>query len=318
MKATQRLLVLRRLGDYRLTVPAPSRMSSPARGSESTPGLRKGAVLWAGFSPGHKVLAANATLDPRRRRALLPLRVERLRRLRPARERDDDDGDDVHRERATRRSSPRCSTRYARNRRDGRWAEGSYVKVTGSVRDLHVRVRAPLESRAASAAVRSRCPRRSEPRTIRVTRPAGRRALRRAGSARLALSAPRRPDLERSRSRTSLTLARVRQYRASSANPDPLGRLQARYAVPDGRRACPGRRPAPPAPQDEGLAAWLIALIAAGSVAAAGGLAVALGELLSGPMGRPAYERETENRAAAGGAAARAPRPARRGRSPRA
>jgi hypothetical protein len=72
--------------------------------------------------------------------------------------------------------------------------------------------------------------------------------------------------------RTSLTLARVRQYLSFLVNPDPLGPLQARYLYRT--VAAPAPPPAPPAPQDEGLAAWLIVLIAAGSVAAVGGLAV--------------------------------------------
>jgi hypothetical protein len=267
VNAMQRL-VLRRTGDYRLTVPAPARNVVPAAGSESTPGLRTGAILWAGFSPGHKVLSANAALDPDAVGGLLPPRVVIS-------------GGSVRLENAT-------TTRYTTFTAHGdatqlgqvldalrkdpqgrRLGQGTYVKVTGPVRDLRVRLYAPLEVRGRIGGREVSLLLGPEPRTIRV-----------AGRPSIALSvepvppslreSARKPDWNRTL-RTSLTLARVRQYLSFLANPDPLGPLQARYLY---RTVAPGPPPAPPAPQDEGLAAWLIALIAAASVAAAGGLAV--------------------------------------------
>src|SRR4029079_11090094 len=69
-------LVVTRIGDYRLTVPAPARNAVAAAGSDYTPGLRQGAVLWSGFSPGNRVLVANVTLDPEAAAPLLPMKVE--------------------------------------------------------------------------------------------------------------------------------------------------------------------------------------------------------------------------------------------------
>jgi len=57
-------LVLRRAGDYSFVIGAPVEDVSAAPGSESEPGLRRGAVLWAGFSAGRKVLAADVVLRP--------------------------------------------------------------------------------------------------------------------------------------------------------------------------------------------------------------------------------------------------------------
>ncbi len=47
-----------------------------APGSESAPGLRNASILWAGFDPGRKTLAASLTLDPAVASAALPLRIE--------------------------------------------------------------------------------------------------------------------------------------------------------------------------------------------------------------------------------------------------
>ena len=51
-------------GDYYFTIGAPVTDVAPAYGSQSTPGLRAATILWAGFNPGKRVLAARATLDP--------------------------------------------------------------------------------------------------------------------------------------------------------------------------------------------------------------------------------------------------------------
>jgi hypothetical protein len=68
-------LVVVRTGDYTFAVVGPIEDVVRAPGSESDPGLRRDAVLWAGFSPGRRVLAARVTLDVDRARAFLPLRV---------------------------------------------------------------------------------------------------------------------------------------------------------------------------------------------------------------------------------------------------
>jgi hypothetical protein len=55
-------IVIKRLGDYVFAVPAPVRSVTPAPGTESLPGQRENQILWEGFSPGRRVLAAWADL----------------------------------------------------------------------------------------------------------------------------------------------------------------------------------------------------------------------------------------------------------------
>ncbi|HEY2940769.1 MAG TPA: hypothetical protein VGJ27_13235 [Gaiellaceae bacterium] len=72
-------LVLRGKGDYQIVIGAPAEGVRAAPGSDSQPGLRTGQILWAGFSPGRKVLAADVRLRPSAAAPFLPLRL-RVRR----------------------------------------------------------------------------------------------------------------------------------------------------------------------------------------------------------------------------------------------
>ena len=74
----QRLVVSGK-GDYELAVGAPVEDVSRGPGSESEPGFRVDQVLWAGFSPGRKVLAANVTLRVAPAAPYLPLRLRLTR-----------------------------------------------------------------------------------------------------------------------------------------------------------------------------------------------------------------------------------------------
>jgi hypothetical protein len=74
LTATQRLDV-RVAGDYFFTIGAPALAAQAAAGSESAPGLRTTSILWAGFNPGRRILAARIVLDARAARAALPLRI---------------------------------------------------------------------------------------------------------------------------------------------------------------------------------------------------------------------------------------------------
>jgi hypothetical protein len=78
VKVRQRLGVSGR-GDYQFGISAPIEDVRRAPGSDSDPGLRVNQILYAGFSPGRKVLAADVTLRPRPAARYLPLRL-RLRR----------------------------------------------------------------------------------------------------------------------------------------------------------------------------------------------------------------------------------------------
>ena len=75
VSATQTLEVGRK-GDYFFTIGAPALDVESAAGSQSTPGLRSASILWAGFNPGSRRLAANVVLDPRVAVPKLPLRIE--------------------------------------------------------------------------------------------------------------------------------------------------------------------------------------------------------------------------------------------------
>jgi hypothetical protein len=68
-------LRLSKLGDYTFAVPGPIAGVEAAPGSDSEPGLRHDAIVWAGFSPGHKTLAARVNARVKPAASLLPLRV---------------------------------------------------------------------------------------------------------------------------------------------------------------------------------------------------------------------------------------------------
>ena len=48
-------------------------------GSQSQPGQRQGQILWSGFSTKRRLLASDATLQPRPVRPYLPLRLQARR-----------------------------------------------------------------------------------------------------------------------------------------------------------------------------------------------------------------------------------------------
>ena len=75
LRALHRLL-LSGTGDYLIVVSAPVLDVSPGPGSESQPGLRRGQILWAGFSSKKKLLSADATLRPGPAAPFLPMRLE--------------------------------------------------------------------------------------------------------------------------------------------------------------------------------------------------------------------------------------------------
>jgi hypothetical protein len=74
LRVRQRLEVGGR-GDYQFAVSGPIEDVLRGPGSESEPGLRADQVLWAGFSPGRKVLAADVTLRPGEAAQYLPVRL---------------------------------------------------------------------------------------------------------------------------------------------------------------------------------------------------------------------------------------------------
>jgi hypothetical protein len=74
VSATQRLDVLG-AGDYFFTIGAPVLTVRAAPGSTSIPGMRSQSIIWAGFDPGQRLLSARVTLDTRRVASTLPIRI---------------------------------------------------------------------------------------------------------------------------------------------------------------------------------------------------------------------------------------------------
>lgn len=66
---------IRGLGDFRFVVPAPATDVVPVAGSQSLPGLRLSGIVWQGFSPGKRFLAALVRLKPGAASVGLPLRI---------------------------------------------------------------------------------------------------------------------------------------------------------------------------------------------------------------------------------------------------
>jgi hypothetical protein len=71
---------IRGLGDFRFVVPAPATNVVPLDGSPPTPGLRQAGIVWQGFSPGKRLLAARMTLDVASAAPGLPIRFSFERR----------------------------------------------------------------------------------------------------------------------------------------------------------------------------------------------------------------------------------------------
>lgn len=69
-------LILSGLGDFQFRVPGPAQDVRGLPGSATDPGLRKGSVLWQGFSSGREVLAAEVDLKPNLERERLPLEFD--------------------------------------------------------------------------------------------------------------------------------------------------------------------------------------------------------------------------------------------------
>jgi hypothetical protein len=72
-------LVLTGKGDYLIVIGAPVEDVRAGAGSDSQPGLRTDQILWSGFSPGKKVLAADAELRTSEAGRFLPLRLRAVR-----------------------------------------------------------------------------------------------------------------------------------------------------------------------------------------------------------------------------------------------
>ena len=73
IRVVQRL-TLQGLGDFSFRVPGPATNVEALPESQSRPGVRRGALIWQGFSPGKKLLAARMELFPEEEALRFPLR----------------------------------------------------------------------------------------------------------------------------------------------------------------------------------------------------------------------------------------------------
>jgi hypothetical protein len=160
VRVLQRIFVRPR-GDYVFSLPAPVISVRPGPGTESTPGQRENELLWQGFSPGRRTLAAWVELRPRESARSLPVRVrvetsvdgrplglteQRSGELRVSITVENVTGTAAHSFRAEAEplSAARALDELQRAVRADLAGEGVFVRVQGPVRPVRTRVAVPL------------------------------------------------------------------------------------------------------------------------------------------------------------------------------
>lgn len=282
VNVVQRLRV-RSLGDYTFFIPAPAISVVAAPGSESQPGLRPNQVVWQGFSPRRKVLAASAELRPADSVSALPLRVrvtgapvrrgpfelvitvENTTRTPAGGFTADAVGTDVVRALAALRAAAKIN----------RPIEGKFVRIRGERRPLTLHVSAPFAVRGlvgfpagdVRGLTRTRFARKLDGGTLRVTVRGV--ALRDAAPrlmivARPLVAAAVPPPAARTLQAAVLgylRYARTRQYQAFLANPDPRGPSVTTYVYDT---TAGERRAVTPEPQPDDDSALPTAIVLGG------------------------------------------------------
>jgi hypothetical protein len=283
-------LDVRNLGDFLYFIPAPAVSVRAGPDSESQPGLRPNQILWQGFSPRRKRLVAVAELRPGDSVSSLPLRVridgaptgagpfelaitiENATRAAATGFTADAVEADVAAEHRALRAAARLNLPL----------EGRGVRIRGASRAVTVDAWVPFAVRGAVAfpagtvdgLVRPRFARFLGPETVRITVSGN---ARRASTPRVALSAEPlvRAALPPASARTldalvsgSLRYARLRQFQAFLANPDPLGRSTTTYVYETaaGRPAVASSSPSDDSSLTTALLLGGLALLAAGAV----------------------------------------------------
>jgi len=296
--AHQRLLVHGK-GDYQLAISVPVEDVQAAAGSDSEPGLRTDQVLWAGFSPGRKVLAANVTLRQRAAGKYLPVHL-RLRRA----------GDRVTL--TVINTTPTAESLYAGTTHRAelaglldatRRASLAGQRLTGAYATFFGRVRVPKQKVPIEAPIRVegelRLPGQAPvpfSRTLGDGQPLGFRVeahgsgtphvrllarpvpvvrlLRPPGAATWVDAVRRRPlpaaFLLRRLLETRMRLVRADQYQSFLSDPDADGRSRSVYEYETVAASAP-RVAAAPSDGGGGTSGLLVVAIAVGSVALAGG-----------------------------------------------
>jgi len=265
--ATQRLDV-RVKGDYFFTVGAPLVDVEAAPGSESTPGLRSTGILWTGFNPARRTLAARATLDPRAVATSLPLRVQvadgKTTLVNAT-------GTDAAAYSADAVRAPLVAylDRLRSDLAAGRLPLAGSATTTGTPHPTRVHVTVPLllrgtiGGRGVDATVRDRL---VVPTTGKVeltvepdTRPHFPALARLSGRALLQLATA-----------VSLQAGRARQYETFLGNPDPVGKSKTTFVYRTAARRVPPVAAAPASESGRGwttTVAWVAALAVGGALA---------------------------------------------------
>lgn len=223
--AAQRLAVGVK-GDYLFTIGAPVESVEALPISASTPGFRTGAIVWAGFNPGRRLLAARATLDPHAVAPLLPLRLIAS-------------GASTTLVNATRVTvgafaASAVPASVVRALRDLRAGDAAGAQVNGTPVPVRVTVAAPLRVTGTIGGQRV---------SLVLT---GRTTIAAAGPVQLVVT-PLRPsvparlpsggrELFALASRFALATARANQYLGFLANPDAQGRSETTFAYRTARR----------------------------------------------------------------------------------
>ena len=276
-------LRLMKLGDYSFVVPGPFADVEAAAGSDSEPGLRRGAIIWAGFSPGKKTLGARATLVPKDVVPLLPLRLSLER-----------DGNTltVRGENTSSASAPllvgqmpvaqatKALQETLRTVPLGIGAPDVYANVTRTPFSQSVRIAAPLDVTGRIAGARFHYV-LGDGRPLTFTR----RIANVPAGAKLRLVAKPVPPLRLLRgrpgdsggalsylSRARLMLARELQYQTLLTNPNPTGRSRAVYVYETAKRSAAA--PPPASTHHDTHSTWPTLLAVALGVLGAGGLVV--------------------------------------------
>jgi hypothetical protein len=269
--AIQRLAVSR-LGDYAFQIGAPAVDARAAAGSQSEPGLRTGAVLWQGFTPGRRVLAAVVDLEPSAAATSLPLEVEI-------------DGDRLVLHNATtvkiatftaEALAPQLE-QYIASLRDaaerGVPPTGGGALVTSTLKPRSVEVSAPLRITGSVGSRHVTLVLGGATHPLTATLPRGRVRLQVTPLPPLELLAPKhetgRALLDRA-THASLEFARSRQFDAFLGNPDPGGASSTDYVYVSGRpaSAAPGEN-SPRVAGHRWVRSLLIAVVALATAAAA-------------------------------------------------
>jgi hypothetical protein len=288
-------LGLHELGDYSFTVPGPISDVEAAPGSDAEPGLRRDAILWAGFSAGKKTLAARATLRVAPSAAVLPLEVTVER---------DGNAAVVHGRNTSAAPGPvligsvsvrdvtKAFEETRRGLRLGRAAPDVYVGTSDVPISQSQPIAAPLDVRGEFGGAHFkyrlgdggpmefsfRAPHAAPNAKLRlvITPVAPSRLLKPPGAATWA-EAVRRGRLDPSQllervSQARLTLARAFQYQMFLANPNPSGVSTGVYIYETAKRSAAP----PPKVNDEhrGSGAWRALVYAAIAILSAGAAVV--------------------------------------------